>query len=80
MFGGLASKTALIWEGNEIDKETRKMTYQELYEQVCQLANLLKSYGVRKGDAVGIYMPMVIEGIVAMLACARIGFSFLLLG
>jgi acetyl-CoA synthetase len=65
-------QTAIIWEGNE-PTEDAKLTYRELHEQVCKLANVLKSRGVKKGDRVSIYMPMVKELAVAMLACARIG-------
>ncbi|WP_426289778.1 acetate--CoA ligase (plasmid) [Ensifer adhaerens] len=65
-------KTAIIWEGDTpyIDK---KITYNQLYEQVCRLANVLKKHGVKKGDRVTIYMPMIPEAFYAMLACARIG-------
>ena len=65
-------QTALIWEGNE-PTEDRSFTYKELYEQVCRCANVLKSYGIQKGDRVSIYLPMIPELVVAMLACARIG-------
>ncbi len=65
-------QTALIWEGNQ-PEEQRRLTYLELHEQVCRLANVLKSEGVLAGDRVGIYLPMVPEAFVAMLACARIG-------
>ncbi len=65
-------QTALIWEGNHPD-EQRCLSYLELHEQVCRLANVLKSFGVGVGDRVGIYLPMVPEAFVAMLACARIG-------
>ncbi len=68
----IAKKTALIWQGEE-DKAVRKFTYEELYKEVCKFANVLKSKGIRKGDRVAIYMPMVAELPVAMLACARIG-------
>ena len=63
---------ALLWEADdpEVDK---KVTYRELYEEVCKFANVLKSRGVKKGDRVCIYMPMVTEAAVAMLACTRIG-------
>ena len=67
-----AKKTALIWQGEE-DKAVRKYTYEQLYKEVCKFANVLKSKGVKKGDRVAIYMPMVPELPVAMLACARIG-------
>ena len=63
---------AIIWEGDDPD-ESRTVTYRELHRAVCKLANGLKELGVRKGDAVTIYMPMVPEAAVAMLACARIG-------
>ncbi|MGB3297700.1 MAG: acetate--CoA ligase [Phormidesmis sp.] len=64
-------KTALIWEGEPGD--SRQLTYAELHQEVCQMANVLKDMGVKKGDRVGLYMPMVPEAAVAMLACARIG-------
>jgi acetyl-CoA synthetase len=65
-------QTAIIWEGNE-PTEDAKLTYRELHEQVCRFANVLKKYGVKKGDRVSIYLPMIPELAVAMLACARIG-------
>ncbi len=65
-------QTAILWEGNE-PGETRSLTYQELLTQVCRFSNVLKKHGVKKGDRVSIYMPMVPELAVAMLACARIG-------
>jgi acetyl-CoA synthetase len=65
-------KIAVIWEGNE-PGEDATLTYRQLYEQVCRFANVLKGRGVKKGDRVSIYMPMVPEAAVAMLACARIG-------
>jgi len=65
-------KTAIIWEGDD-PKLSERITYRQLYERVCQCANALKSLGVKKGDRVTIYMPMVPEAAVAMLACARIG-------
>lgn len=65
-------QTAIIWEGDEPDQD-KKITYRELHQQVCKLANALKSRGVSKGDRVCIYMPMVPEAAYAMLACARIG-------
>jgi len=65
-------KTAIIWEGNE-PGEDATITFRSLHEQVCKFANVLKSRGVKKGDRVSIYMPMVPEATVAMLACARIG-------
>ena len=66
------ARTAIIWEGDN-PYDDRKITYNELYEQVCRLSNVLKSNGVRKGDRVTIYMPMIPEAAYAMLACARIG-------
>ena len=65
-------QVAIIWEGNE-PTETRKITYRELHEQVCRFANVLKAHGVKKGDRVSIYMQMIPELAVAMMACARIG-------
>ena len=65
-------QTAILWEGDD-PAESRKITYRELHEQVCRLAGGLKSLGVKKGDRVTIYMPMIPESAVAMLACARIG-------
>jgi acetyl-CoA synthetase len=66
------NKTAIIWEGNE-PGEDQTISYQMLHQQVCKFANVLKSRGVKKGDCVSIYMPMVLEATIAMLACARIG-------
>jgi acetyl-CoA synthetase len=63
---------AIVWEGDNPD-EVRKITYRQLHAEVCKLANALKSRGVKKGDPVCIYMPMIPEAAVAMLACARIG-------
>jgi acetyl-CoA synthetase len=65
-------RTAIIWEGDDPDT-SRNVTYRELHESVCRLANGMKSLGVKKGDVVTIYLPMVPEAAVAMLACARIG-------
>ena len=65
-------QTAIIWEGDD-PAEDKRVTYRELFEEVCRFANVLKSQGVKKGDRVSIYMPMVPEAAVAMLACARIG-------
>ncbi|KFX11729.1 acetate--CoA ligase [Pectobacterium atrosepticum] len=65
-------QTAIIWEGDDAT-ESKKVTYRELHQSVCRFANVLKSQGVKKGDVVAIYMPMVPEAAVAMLACARIG-------
>ncbi|MCG7531653.1 acetate--CoA ligase [Psychrobium sp. MM17-31] len=63
---------AIIWEGDD-ENDKRELTYRDLHRDVCQFANALKSKGVKKGDVVSIYMPMVPEAAVAMLACARIG-------
>jgi acetyl-CoA synthetase len=65
-------QVAIIWEGDD-PGVSRKVTYRELHEQVCRLANVLTSLGVAKGDRVCIYLPMVVEAAVAMLACVRIG-------
>ncbi|GBE95049.1 acetate--CoA ligase [Nostoc cycadae] len=65
------NKAALIWEGEPGDSRT--LTYAQLHREVCQFANVLKQLGVQKGDRVGIYMPMIPEAAIAMLACARIG-------
>ena len=65
-------QTAIIWEGDTPGTDG-KVTYKQLHERVCRYANVLKANGVRKGDRVTIYMPMVIDTAVAMLACARIG-------
>ena len=69
---GLGSKTALIWQG-ETPEETCKVTFKELLEKVCQIANILKDLGVEKGDRVALYLPMIPEAIATMLACTRIG-------
>ncbi|MDT8301923.1 MAG: acetate--CoA ligase [Sedimentisphaerales bacterium] len=66
------NKTALLWQGED-DNNVKKFTYKELHKDVCKFANVLKSKGIKKGDRVAIYMPMVPELPVAMLACARIG-------
>jgi acetyl-CoA synthetase len=65
-------QTAIIWEGDDPDDD-KKISYRELHEDVCKLANVLKSRNVKKGDRVSIYMPMIPEASVAMLACTRIG-------
>jgi len=69
---GKGDKVAFYWEGNDTS-ETHTYTYKELYDEVCKFANVLKSKGVKKGDRVSIYLPMVAELSIAMLACARIG-------
>ncbi|CCI03060.1 acetate--CoA ligase [Microcystis aeruginosa] len=65
------NKAAIIWEGEPGDSRT--ITYEQLHREVCQFANALKELGLKKGDVVGIYMPMIPEAAIAMLACARIG-------
>ena len=67
-----AEQVAILWEGDE-PGDVRRITYRELHEEVCRLANALVARGVRKGDRVAIYMPMVPEAAYAMLACARVG-------
>ncbi|GIV37350.1 MAG: acetyl-coenzyme A synthetase [Cyclobacteriaceae bacterium] len=67
------NQVAIIWEPNHPDDKPRHITYAELHQQVCRVANMLKAQGVRKGDRVCIYMPMIPETAFAMLACARIG-------
>jgi len=67
-----AKKTALLWQG-EAEDAVKKFTYEQLHKEVCKFANVLKSKGVKKGDRVAIYMPMVPELSIAMLACTRIG-------
>ncbi|MFW6199710.1 MAG: acetate--CoA ligase [Gemmatimonadota bacterium] len=69
--GPRRTKTALLWEGEPGD--TRSYTYEELHEEVCRFANVLRDLGVEKGDRVAIYLPMIPEAAVAMLACARLG-------
>ena len=65
-------QVAILWEGDD-PEEDRQITYRELHEEVCRFANVLKARGVKKGDCISIYMPMVPEAAVAMLACTRIG-------
>ena len=65
-------KTAILWEGDNPD-QTREITYRELHRLVSQMANVFKRHGIRKGDRVAIYLPMIPEAAIAMLACARIG-------
>ena len=67
-----ADQVAIIWEGDS-PNEDKKITYRELHEEVCRLANVLKAQGVKKGDRVCLYLPMIPEAAVSMLACARIG-------
>jgi len=68
----IAKKTALVWQG-EAEDSVKKYTYEELHKEVCKFANILKSKGIAKGDRVAIYMPMVPELAIVMLACTRIG-------
>ncbi|HEW78812.1 MAG TPA: acetate--CoA ligase [Phycisphaerales bacterium] len=68
----IAQKTALIWQG-EAEEAVKKFTYEQLHKEVCKFANILKSKGIKKGDRVAIYMPMVPELSIVMLACTRIG-------
>jgi acetyl-CoA synthetase len=67
-----ADQIAIIWEGDD-PKESKSITYRQLHDEVCRFANVLKAHGVRKGDTVTIYLPMIPEAAYAMLACARIG-------
>jgi acetyl-CoA synthetase len=67
------NKAAIIWEPEPVDEQPRTLTYYDLYREVNKFANVLKSLGVKKGDRVGIYLPMIPEVQIAMLACARIG-------
>ena len=66
------NSVAIIWEGDD-PSESKKITYNELYEDVCKFANVLKKAGAKKGDRITIYMPMIPEATIAMLACTRIG-------
>ncbi|MBC8233084.1 acetate--CoA ligase [bacterium] len=66
------NKAAIIWQG-ESEEDSRTLTYQELHREVCKFANVLKSKGIKKGDRVAIYLPMIPELAISMLACARIG-------
>jgi len=68
-----ANQVAIIWEPNGPDQEAKHITYQQLYNNVCRAANMLKAQGVKKGDRVCIYLPMIPEAAYAILACARIG-------
>src|SRR6202140_1383905 len=65
-------QTAIIWEGDD-PKDDKKITYRQLHAEVCKFANVLKKQGVKKGDRVTIYLPMILEAAYAILACARIG-------
>ena len=68
-----ADKTAIIWEPNDPTEPSIHLTYKELYEETCKFSNALREKGIKKGDRVIIYMPMVPEAAIAMLACARVG-------
>lgn len=67
------NQTAIIWEPNDPNEANKELTYKELHEAVCKYANVLKKHGAKKGDRICIYMPMVPEAAIAILACARIG-------
>src|SRR5881227_4486034 len=67
-----ANQVAIIWEGDD-PRDDKRVTYQELHDEVCRMANILRNREVKKGDRVTIYMPMIPEAIYAILACARIG-------
>jgi acetyl-CoA synthetase len=69
--GARRNKAAIIWEGEPGDRRT--LTYYDLHREVCQFANVLKKFGVKRGDRVAIYLPLIPELAIAMLACARIG-------
>jgi acetyl-CoA synthetase len=68
----IAKKVAILWQGEE-ENAVKKITYEQLFKEVCKFANVMKSRGIKRGDRVAIYMPMVPELVVAMLACTRIG-------
>ena len=68
-----ANQTAFLWKPNDPKEPAKKISYQDLHDQVCRVANMLKAHGIKKGDRVCIYMPMVPETAYAMLGCARIG-------
>ena len=70
---GRGDKTAIIWEPNDPNEPSIHLTYNELYEETCKFSNALREKGIKKGDRVIIYMPMVPEAAIAMLACARVG-------
>ena len=73
IFRKLTDKPALIWEPEPVKEKARILSYRQLFKEVCKCANFLKKLGVKKGDRVGIYLPMIPETIISMLACARIG-------
>ncbi|HLG20261.1 MAG TPA: AMP-binding protein, partial [Bdellovibrionota bacterium] len=68
-----SSQTAIVWEPNDPKERPQFITYRQLYDEVCRWANVLKAHGVKKGDRVTIYLPMIPQTAYAMLACARIG-------
>jgi len=70
---GKGKKTAMVWVPEPVEETKKTFTYEELYGEVNKLANVLKKFGVKKGDRVGIYMPMIPEVVISVLACARIG-------
>ncbi len=70
---GAGDRIALIWEPEPVEEEAVKLTYKELHRLVSKFANVLKGLGVKRGDRVGIYLPMIPEAVIAMQACARIG-------
>ena len=70
---GNGDRIALIWEPEPVEEEALRLTYKELHERVSRFANVLKGFGVKRGDPVGIYLPMIPEAVIAMQACARIG-------
>ncbi|NCP46659.1 MAG: AMP-binding protein, partial [Flavobacteriales bacterium] len=67
------NQTAIVWEPNNPNDDTIKLTYHQLHQKVCEFANVLKNNGAKKGDRICLYMPMVPELAIAVLACARIG-------
>src|SRR3989338_6027510 len=69
----LGDKTAILWEPNDPREPNRTLTYNDLFHEVCRFSNVLKILGIQKGDRVCLYMPMIPELVVAVLACARIG-------
>jgi len=73
-----AHQTALIWQGED-PTHTLRLTYQDLHDQTCLLANVLRNHGIERGDRVAIHLPAVAEGVIAMLACARIGATHIVL-
>jgi len=72
-FENIKNKAALIWEPEPVTEQSRTLTYEELFKEVNKFSNALKKLGVKKGDRVGIYLPMIPEVVISMLACAKIG-------